>query len=466
MASTIVMILAGGKGSRLAPLTVHRAKPAVPFGGRYRIIDFVLSNLVNSGFRNIYVLTQFMASSLIRHLARNWHLSGMGQFIEVVPAQMRMGDRWYVGTADSVYQNLNLVRDSHADDVAIFGGDHIYKFSADAMEFLHRDMEADITVAAFPVPIDEAHQFGVIQVDTEGRIVGFQEKPKNPTPIPGRPGWCLVSMGNYFFKSRVLQEVLRADAADRESSHDFGKDVIPKMVRAGMRCYIYDFGQNTITGEEEGSEPYWRDVGTVESYFAANMDLRSRIPPLDVYNRRWPIRTAQRNFPPARFVRWGEKGRNNEVVDSLICEGTILCSATVRDVVAGYDCYFHADCSVEDSVILSGCDIGAGARLRRVMFDKNCSVAPGAVIGFDPEEDKKRFPFLSDTGIVLLPKGAHVPARGPIELPDDMVEILANDPSTAEWMVSKRDLYRVAGRDRYSHDSVGPRFRKFGPGAE
>ncbi len=463
MASTIVMVMAGGKGSRLAPLTVHRAKPAVPFGGRYRIVDFVLSNLVNSGFRQIYVLTQYMASSLIRHLARNWHVSGMGGFIEVVPAQMRVGDRWYIGTADSVFQNLNLVRDAHADDVAIFGGDHIYKFEAGSMEFFHRDMEADITVAAFPVPIEEATQFGVIQVDSGGRITGFQEKPKNPTPMPGRPDMALVSMGNYFFKARVLKEVLREDAADVSSNHDFGKDVIPKMVRAGMRCFVYDFGTNVIPGEEEGSTPYWRDVGSTESYFTANMELRGRVPPLDVYNRRWPIRTAQRTLPPARFVRWGSGGRPCEAVDSLICEGTIVCSSTLIDVVAGYDCYFHADSVVENAVILSGSDIGAGARLRRILFDKNCSIAPGVVIGHDAKDDARRFPFITETGTVVLPKGTHVPRVGPLELAEDMVEMLRNDPSTAETMTACQDMYRISSRDRYSHDSVGPRFRKYGP---
>ena len=243
MQKTMVMIMAGGKGSRLAPLTIHRSKPSVPFGGRYRIIDFILSNFVNSGYRNIYVLTQYMASSLISHINRNWHISGLSDNIEVVPAQMRMGGHWYKATADSIYQNLNLIRDFNPDHIAVFGGDHIYKFAVNQMDQEHRDSGADLTVAAFPVPIEEAHQFGVIQINKNNQIIGFQEKPTNPTPMPSNPNMCLVSMGNYFFKASVLEEALIFDSRDPDSGHDFGHDIIPKLVSQGADVRIYDFSK-------------------------------------------------------------------------------------------------------------------------------------------------------------------------------------------------------------------------------
>src|SRR5689334_5126137 len=348
MKNTLVMIMAGGKGSRLGPLTIHRSKPGVPFAGRYRIIDFVLSNFVNSGYRRIYVLTQYMSSSLIKHLSRNWRLSGFGEYIEVVPAQMRLGEFWYRGTADAVYQNLNLVRDARAEHVAIFGGDHIYKMAVDQMEDQHRDRAADLTVAAFPVPTKEASAFGIIDVDERGRIIGFIEKPKNPPEMPGRPGWSLVSMGNYLFRREVLERVFADD--NKGPRHDFGKDVIPRLVADGARVFAYDFAQNKIPGEPEGAAPYWRDVGTIESYFTSNMELRARVPALDLYNRQWRIRSAQRDYPPARFVRAAEGARTAEVDDSLICEGSIVASATVREVVLSYDCFVHAGAEVRDSV--------------------------------------------------------------------------------------------------------------------
>lgn len=461
IAKTACMIMAGGKGSRLGPLTSHRAKPSVPFAGRYRIIDFVLSNFLNSGYRRLYVLTQYMASSLIKHINRNWHLGGISQYIEIVPAQMRMGEHWYRGTADSIYQNLNLVRDSRAEHVAVFGGDHIYKFAIDQMEAAHIDMEADLTVAAFPVPKEQAHHFGVIQIDDGGRIVGFQEKPKeNAKTIPGRPDWCLVSMGNYFFRSEVLAEVLTEDANLQDSAHDFGKNVIPKMVADGRRVFIYDFGQNTIPGEPESAAPYWRDVGTIESYFQANMEVRSRLPAINLYNRQWRIRTAQRDYPPARFVRHGDSP-SADIDDSLVCEGSIVSSAALRRVVLGYDTYVHAGSDVEDSVILSGCNIGAGALIRRVLMDKNCSVEPGAEIGQDPDADRERFPFVTDSGIVVLPKGTRVPARGPIELAYDMDFLIRRDPAVGPALHKFDGRYTISKRERHSFESSGPRYTKY-----
>jgi glucose-1-phosphate adenylyltransferase len=458
MKDTLVMIMAGGKGSRLGPLTIHRSKPAVPFAGRYRIIDFVLSNFINSGYRRIYVLTQYMSSSLIKHLSRNWRLSGFGEYIEVVPAQMRLGEFWYRGTADAVYQNLNLVRDARAGHVAVFGGDHVYKFDVEQMDVAHRDLDADLTVAAFPVPTAEASAFGVIDVDANGRIVGFVEKPKNPPEMPGRPGWSLVSMGNYLFKRDVLERVLVDDGVKPTSRHDFGRDIIPSLVAQGARVFVYDFGKNQIPGEPEGP-PYWRDVGTIDSYFTSNMELRARVPALDLYNRSWRIRSAQRDYPPARFVRANESAGPAEVVDSLICEGSIIASASVHETVLGYDCFVHAGAEIRDSVILSGCDIGHGAKLRRVLLDKNCKIEPGCVIGEDPAADRERFPFVTESGIVVVPKGTLVPAKGPIVLANDVAELIGNEPELLAQL--RPGTFVVSSAHRHSYESAGPRFKKY-----
>lgn len=459
---TPILILAGGKGSRLGPLTVHRAKPSVPFGGRYRIVDFVLSNLRNSGYQRIYVLTQYMAHSLIRHLTRNWG-SATGLFLEIAPAQMRKGEFWYRGTADAVYQNLNLIEETARPNVGIFSGDHIYKFAIDQMEAYHDEVHADLTVAAYPVPRSEAHQFGVIQVDDQGRIVGFQEKPADPTPIPGDPNTCLVSMGNYFFRCDVLRQALLTEVRQKAPGFDFGKNVIPRLLDQGGAVYAYDFATNRIPGEPDGARPYWRDVGTIDSYFQANIDLRSPLPTLNLYNREWRIRAAHRNYPPARFVRHGEKGSAAQSINSLICEGSIVSSATLHQVLLGYDCFVHAGSTTEDSVLLSGCDVGADARMRMVLFDKNCSVAPGAEIGYDDEADRARFPFISEGGVIVLPKGTHVPRQGPIVFAHDMADMLESDPATREAM--SRIEYTVSERSRRSHHSAGPRYQRFGPGA-
>lgn len=463
MKDTLVMIMAGGKGSRLGPLTIHRSKPAVPFAGRYRIIDFVLSNFMNSGYRKIYVLTQYMASSLIKHLSRNWRLAGFGEYIEVVPAQMRLGEFWYRGTADAVFQNLNLIKDARAEHVAVFGGDHIYKFDISQMEQEHRDNGSDLTVGAFPVPSGEASEFGIIDVDAAGRIIGFVEKPANPPEMPGRPGWSLASMGNYIFRRDVLERVLGKRPNDEGSAaprHDFGKHIIPSLVAAGGRVFAYDFATNRIPGEAEGLPPYWRDVGTIDSYFTANMELRARVPALDLYNRSWRIRTAQRDYPPARFVRAGEGEMPTEVDDSLICEGSIVASSSVRGSVVGYDCFVHAGSMVEDSLILSGCDIGRGAHLRRVILDKNCKIEPGCTIGEDPASDLERFPFVTESGIVVLPKGTHVPAKGPCVLANDVADLLEHDPELAEKL--KSGSFIVSMTSRHSYESAGPRFKRYG----
>jgi glucose-1-phosphate adenylyltransferase len=463
---TPVMILAGGRGSRLIPLTCHRSKPATPFGGRYRIIDFVLSNFLNSGYRHIFILTQYMASSLIKHINRNWRLSGFGEFIEIVPAQMRMGEFWYRGTADAVYQNINLLRDSRAEHIAVFGGDHIYKLAVDQMEDQHLERDADLTVAAIPVPVSEASAFGIIDVDASGRIQGFIEKPSQPPEIPGRPGWSLVSMGNYFFRSEVLERTLIADAADEASKHDFGRNLIPRLVSEGAAVYAYDFGTNRIPGEPEGSQPYWRDVGTIESYFQASMDLRSRLPTLNVYNRAWPIHSAERAYPPARLVRDGDDGPHVLIDDSLICEGSLVVSAELVDVMLGYDCFVHAGASIDSSVILSGCDIGRGSRLKNVLLDKNCKIDPGAEIGIDAEADRARFPFITETGLVVVPKGTHVPAQGPIQLAYDMEFLLRNDPDASRTLQEFAGEYTISEDNRHSFVSAGPRYRRFAAGLD
>lgn len=459
-ASTVVMIMAGGRGSRLAPLTCHRAKPAVPIGGRYRIVDFVLSNFVNSGYDRIYVLTQYMASSLIHHMNKVWHISGpTGGFIEEVPAQMRLGQAWYRGTADSVYQNLNLIADNSPRNVAVFGGDHVYIMDVTRMQDQHDASGAELTIAAFPVPSEEAPRFGVLEVDAEGRVVGFEEKPARPKEIPGRPGWSLASMGNYFFRREVLVQRLIDDAASGSSSHDFGKDIIPAMVAEGRPVYAYDFAENVVPGADPSQESYWRDVGTIDSYYDVNMDVRKRLPPVDLYNRTWPLRSAQRNYPPARFN--SAYGYAVEIEDTMVCEGAIVSGAHVRDSLVGYDCMIHQGALVEHSVILSGCNIGAGAQVRGVLFDKNCTVEPGAIIGFDHVADRQRFPFVSEGGVIVFPKGTHVPRRGPIELAGDIATLMQQDPVSLEILAGYTGDLATSSRSRHSAEPVGARFERF-----
>ncbi len=394
--------MAGGKGTRLHPLTRDRAKPAVPFGGTFRIIDFVRSNFIKSGIYSVYVLTQFMSQSLTEHLQQAWSFSSLlrEHFITPVPAQMRTGDTWYRGTADAIHQNLNLVRESRPHLVCIFGGDHVYRMDLSQMLHFHEHNEADCTVAAIPVPIEEASAFGVIEIDDDRRIIGFEEKPKNPKCIPGDPTRALASMGNYVFSCRTLIAELEADAVNERSSHDFGKDIIPAMIK-DRRVYCYDFATNRVPGEK-GANTYWKDVGTIEAYYEANMDLREVVPMFNLYNRAWPIRTARYDDPPAKFVHDADN-RTGRAVNSLVCEGSILSGSTVRNSIVGRNVKIHSFAEVTDSILFDNVEIGRNAKVNRVIIDKNVKIPDHAQIGFDPIADGKLF-HVSSSGIIVIPK--------------------------------------------------------------
>jgi glucose-1-phosphate adenylyltransferase len=404
------MVMAGGEGSRLHPLTNERAKPSVYFGGKYRIIDFVLNNFINSGIFKIKVLTQFKSDSLIKHLTTGWNLNRMlGQYIDPVPAQMRTGGNWYMGTADAVFQNFNLIADENPDYVAVFGADHIYKMDISQMLDFHRQSGAAATVAAIPKPIEEAFQFGIIEVDNNGRMIGFDEKPKIPKTIPGNPKMCLMSMGNYIFNKRFLVRELFDDAKKSASSHDFGKDVIPK-IYPDYPIYVYDFTNNHIPGELPHQSAYWKDVGTLEAYFEANMTLRDVIPEINLYNEAWPIRTAPGQSPPAKFVFSGEppEKRKGEALDSIICGGCIISGGNVIRSVLSRGVRVHSFATVEDSILFPDVEVGEKAHVRRAIIDRGVVIKPNERIGFDLEADKKRF-TVSDTGIVVISQPSHNP---------------------------------------------------------
>ena len=403
MAGVLSMILAGGEGSRLRPLTESRSKPSVPFGGSYRLIDFALNNFINAGLTQIYVLTQFKSQSLYLHMKKGWNLSGItGSFIDSVPAQMRDGKRWYEGTADAIYQNISFVRQAEPEQVCIFGSDHIYKMDIRQMLDFHKEKKARLTVSALRMPLSEASQFGVIQVDEDGKMIGFEEKPANPKSIPGQPDFALVSMGNYIFDTKPLCNELCEDAVNKSSSHDFGKDIIPKMYQEGG-VYVYDFSTNVINGEKEAT--YWRDVGTIDSYWSAHMDLLDKDPQFSLYNRKWPLHTYFPPLPPATFVDMDRHETN--VTDSLIAGGSYVQGAHVYKSVLGYRSNIAAGSLISESILLGDVKIGAGCSIRRAIIDRHVEIAPGTVIGENPELDAKRF-HISPEGIVVVAKGTKV----------------------------------------------------------
>ena len=412
---TLAMIMAGGRGQRLHPLTSHRAKPAVPFGGNYRIIDFVLSNFINSGLLHIKVLTQYLSHSLLLHLPRGFNFGSITEhYVDAIPAQQDSGGfGWYRGTADAIYRNRNIVTDEGPEHVAIFGGDHVYKMDVRQMIDYHRDRDAACTVAALPFDrAAAAGNFGVIEVDADWRIVGFEEKPADPKPIPDMPDKALVSMGNYIFDAETLLEVLPADHANPNSKHDFGGDVIPAMVAEGRRVFAYNFLDNRIPGESEREAGYWRDIGTLDAFYEANMDLRSVEPGLNLYNPAWPIRSANLHYPAAKFV-FDEEGRRGSAVDSLVANGAIISGGQVRGSVVFANVFVHSYADIDGCILMQHCAIGRGARLRRVICDKSVTVEDGAVIGEDLEYERSRF-AVSDQGIVVVPKGTVVRRDGSV----------------------------------------------------
>jgi glucose-1-phosphate adenylyltransferase len=396
--SVLGMILAGGEGTRLYPLTDQRAKPAVPFGGKFRIIDFVLSNFINSGIQSLFVLTQFKSQSLTEHIINGWNTSSMhgkSQFVIPVPAQMQTDDRhWYSGTADAIYQNIHLIEDFRPDLVAIFGGDHIYRMDISQMVKFHEEKEAIVSVAAIPVPIEEAKEFGVLQVDENWKIIGFQEKPKNPIPIPGNDKMALASMGNYIFNSKELRELLIKDAKQPESKHDFGKNILPSMVKTG-KLYAYNFHKNKIPGQT--GDAYWKDVGGLLAYYEANMDLRATKPQLDLYNSHWPIYNYNLSLPPAKFVHNDEKPSNGEparvgkAINSVVCDGCILSGGNVTDSLLFNSVKIHSYSTIKDSILLDYVNIGEHCKIKNAIIDKHNNIPAHTTIGYDRKEDEKLY---------------------------------------------------------------------------
>jgi glucose-1-phosphate adenylyltransferase len=405
--SVFGLVLAGGEGKRLMPLTRDRAKPAVPFGGNYRLVDFALSNLVNAGLLRVAVLTQYKSHSLDRHIATTWRMSPLlGNYVTPVPAQMRRGPRWFSGSADAIYQNLNLIGDEGPDYVCVFGADNIYRMDPHQMLEAHIASGAGVTVAALRVPKDQADQFGVITVAPgSSRIREFLEKPATAEGLPDAPEEIFASMGNYVFSTGALIEAVSRDAADEESAHDLGGSVLPAMVARGDAA-VYDFTTNVVPGASDRDRGYWRDVGTIDAYYDAHMDLVSVHPIFNLYNMEWPILTLPEPFPPAKFV-FEDPGRTGYAVDSLVCAGVIVSGGEVRGSVLSPRVHVHSHAVVEHSVLLPGVEVGRGAVVRGAILDKNVRVPPGAEIGVDPAADRQRY-TVSPGGVVVLGKGEPV----------------------------------------------------------
>jgi glucose-1-phosphate adenylyltransferase len=401
----LTILLAGGKGTRLEPLTRERAKPAVPFGGHFRIIDFTLSNCINSELRHILILTQYKARSLERHIQRGWNFLSrpLGEYIDVLPPEQRMNDQWYRGTADALYQNIYSIEREQPDLILILAGDHIYKMDYRDMIEAHRQSNADVTVGCLPVPLSESCHFGVVQADKERRIVHFAEKPATATPLPDDPARTLASMGIYIFNATFLYELLCTDATRRDSSHDFGKDILPLLVES-HRIFAFRFVDKNLK-----SEAYWRDVGTLDAYYAANMDLIAADPVLNLYDREWPIRTWLPQMPPPKFVH-GEHGlestaRRGEAIDSMIGLGCIVSGGHVYRSILAPNVRVNSYSLVEDSILFEGVTIGRHCRIRKAIIDKKVSVPEGVSIGYEPQRDRQRGFTVTESGIVLIPKG-------------------------------------------------------------
>ncbi len=406
----LAFVLAGGEGTRLYPLTRERAKPAVPFGGKYRIVDFVLSNLVNSGIYSIYVLIQFRSQSLLQHLSDGWQFGGIlkSEFLVPVPAQMRTaGKEWYRGTADAIHQNINLIEQSSPDIVVVFGADHIYRMNIREMIKYHEHKRAHVTIAALPTEKKFAKDFGVIEATRSGRIVGFHEKNPDAPTMPDDPNRVYASMGNYVFSTDMLLKMIEDDQQDPNSSHDFGKDILPKAIDHA-EMFAYNFNNNKIPGEESGKPPYWRDVGTLDAFYEANMDIRAITPELNLFNREWPLRTASYPDPPAKFA-FDEDDRRGQAIDSVLSGGCIISGGQVRDSVLGRHVYVHAGAEIDECVIFDNCDIGRNAKLRRCILEKNVRIPENAVIGYDHEEDKKKY-HVTESGIVVV-EGKRTPMQ-------------------------------------------------------
>ena len=402
------IVLAGGEGKRLSPLTADRAKPAVPFGGIYRLVDFVLSNLVNAGYLRIVVLTQYKSHSLDRHITTTWRMSTLlGNYVTPVPAQQRLGPQWFRGSADAIHQSLNLVYDDQPDHIVVFGADHVYRMDPRQMVEQHIASGAGVTVAGIRIPRADAKGFGVIQTDGGGRkITAFLEKPDNPPGLPDDPEMVYASMGNYVFSTEALLEAVKLDAGDEGSVHDMGGNIIPMMVQR-QGAEVYDFDQNDVPGSTDRDRGYWRDVGTLDSYYDAHMDLVSVHPVFNLYNRQWPILTSAPSLPPAKFV-FDEPGRVGMAINSLVSQGVIVSGSTVRTSILSPGVRIQSRAQVEASVLMHNVEIGEGAIVRNAILDKNVIVWPGAQIGVDPAADRARGFTITDAGVVVLGKGEQV----------------------------------------------------------
>jgi glucose-1-phosphate adenylyltransferase len=407
--NVLVIVLAGGEGKRLLPLTNDRAKPAVPFGGSYRLIDFALSNFANARYLKIVVLTQYKSHSLDRHVSQTWRFSTLlGNYVTPVPAQMRRGPYWFTGSADAIYQNLNLIADESPDLVCVFGADHIYRMDPRQMVEDHVRSGAGVTVAAIPVPRQLASEFGVIESDAAGRILRFHEKVTDPPTMPGDPERCLASMGNYVFDTRTLVEIVTPAGEDARRT-DIGSHVIPALTDAGV-ARVYDFSTNDVPGQTEAERGYWRDVGTLDAYYEANMDLIAPVPVFNLYNDRWPVYSHQDPLPPAKISR-GPDRQASWIEQSMLCSGSILSGGRVERSILGPGTFVEADAHIAEAILFPGVRVGRGAQLRRCIVDKNVVVPPGFRIGVDPHEDTARFE-VSEGGVVVVAKGRDLARQG------------------------------------------------------